>query len=108
MAEQLGNLKRTHTCGALTAADVGTDVVLLGWVHKIRDLGQLVFIDVRDRHGHTQVVIEGDEPLLERVKPLRSEFVIAILGRVERRSPETINKNVPTGEVEVRARDVRV
>jgi aspartyl-tRNA synthetase len=108
MAEQLGNLRRSHTCGALTAADVGKDVVLLGWVHKIRDLGQLVFIDVRDRHGHTQVVIEGDEPLLERVKPLRSEFVIAVLGRVERRSAETVNKNVPTGEVEVRASDVRV
>jgi aspartyl-tRNA synthetase len=77
-------------------------------VHKVRDLGSLVFIDVRDRHGHTQVVIEGDDALLERVKPLRSEFVIGVLGRVERRSPETINKNVPTGEVEVRAREVRV
>ena len=108
MAEQLGNLRRTHTCGALTAADVGKDIVLLGWVHKLRDLGSLVFLDVRDRHGHTQVVIEGDEALLERVKPLRSEFVIGVLGRVERRSPETVNKNVPTGEVEVRAREVRV
>jgi aspartyl-tRNA synthetase len=108
MAEQLGDLRRTHTCGALTAADVGQDVVLLGWVHKLRDLGSLVFIDVRDRHGHTQVVIEGDEPLLERVKPLRSEFVIAVLGRVERRSPETVNKNVPSGEIEVRASEVRV
>ena len=108
MAEQLGNLVRTHTAGALRATDVDHDVVLLGWVHKVRDLGSLVFIDVRDRHGHTQVVVEGDEALIERAKKLRSEFVVAILGRVERRSPETVNKNVPTGEVEVRAREVRI
>jgi aspartyl-tRNA synthetase len=108
MAEQLGNLARTHTAGELRASEVGKDVVLLGWVHKIRDLGSLLFIDVRDRHGHTQVVVEGDEPLIERVKRLRSEFVIAVLGRVERRSPETTNPSVPTGEIEVRATDVRV
>jgi aspartyl-tRNA synthetase len=108
MAEQLSNLKRTHTCGALRASDVGKDVVLLGWVHRIRDLGSLLFIDVRDRHGHTQVVVEGDESLIERAKRLRSEFVIAAIGTVERRSPETTNPNLPTGEVEVRARDLRV
>src|SRR6266508_3856886 len=108
MAEQLGNLTRTHTCGALRASDVGSDVVLLGWVHRIRDLGSLLFIDVRDRHGHTQVVVEGDEPLIDRVKRLRSEYVVAVLGVAERRSPETTNPNVPTGEVEVRAREVRV
>jgi aspartyl-tRNA synthetase len=108
MSEQLGSLARTHTCGALRAADVGADVVLLGWVHRVRDLGSLLFIDVRDRHGHTQVVVEGDEALIERAKRLRSEYVVAILGRVERRSPETTNANVPTGEVEVRASDVRV
>ncbi len=108
MAEQLGNLTRTHTCRALRASDVGSDVVLLGWVHRIRDLGSLLFIDVRDRHGHTQVVVEGDEPLIDRVKRLRSEYVVAVLGVAERRSPETTNPNVPTGEVEVRAREVRV
>ena len=108
MAEQLGNLARTHTCGALRASDVGSDVVLLGWVHRLRDLGSLVFIDVRDRAGHTQVVVEGNDELLERVKRLRSEYVIAVEGRVERRSAETTNASVPTGEVEVRARDVRV
>src|SRR6266545_635648 len=108
MAEQLGNLTRTHTCRALRASDVGADVVLLGWVHRIRDLGSLLFIDVRDRHGHTQVVVEGDEPLIDRIKRLRSEYVVAVLGVAERRSPETTNPNVPTGEVEVRAREVRV
>src|SRR5687767_14790338 len=108
MAEQLGNLSRTHTCGALRATDVGRDAVLLGWVHRVRDLGSLLFIDVRDREGHTQVIVEGNDELLERAKRLRSEYVIAVTGRVERRSPETTNANVPTGEVEVRAADVRI
>src|SRR5262245_38783916 len=108
MSEQLGSLARTHTCGALRAADVGTSAVLLGWIHKVRDLGSLVFLDVRDRHGHTQVIVEGNDALLERAKKLRSEYVVAVLGAVERRSPETVNLNVPTGEVEVRAREVRI
>ena len=108
MAEQLGTLARTHTCGALRSADVGKNVVLLGWVHRIRDLGSLMFLDVRDRHGLTQVIIEGDAALLEKVKPVRSEFVVAILGEVERRSPETVNLSLPTGEVEVRAKEVRI
>jgi aspartyl-tRNA synthetase len=108
MAEQLGMLARTHTCGALRASDVGGEVVLLGWVHRLRDLGSLAFIDVRDRHGLTQVVVEGSDELLERAKRLRSEYVIAVRGVVERRSPETTNASVPTGEVEVRARDLRV
>ena len=108
MSEQLGSLTRTHTCGALRAADVGKDVVLLGWTHKVRDLGSLLFIDVRDRDGHAQVIVEGNDELLERVKRLRAEYVIAVIGKVERRSAETTNANVPTGEVEVRASDVRI
>ena len=108
MAEQLGSLARTHTCGALRAADVDADVVLLGWVHRVRDLGSLVFLDIRDRHGHTQVVVESDEGLLERTKRLRSEYVVAVMGKVERRSSDTTNAAVPTGEVEVRASDVRI
>ena len=108
MAEQLGSLARTHTCGALRPADVGANAVLLGWVHRVRDMGALMFLDVRDRHGLTQVIIEGDAALLEKAKPLRSEFVVAILGEVERRSPETVNLSLPTGEVEVRAREVRI
>ena len=108
MAEQLGSLARTHTCGALRPTHVTEQVVLLGWVHRIRDLGSLVFLDVRDRHGLTQVIVEGDEALLERVKRVRSEYVVAVLGEVERRSQETINLSLPTGEVEVRAKEVRV
>jgi aspartyl-tRNA synthetase len=108
MAEQLGSLARTHTCGALRATDVGSEVVLLGWVHRQRDLGSLVFIDVRDRAGYTQVVCEGNDDLVERAKRLRSEYVVAVIGRVEMRSDETKNASLPTGDIEVRATDLRV
>jgi aspartyl-tRNA synthetase len=108
MAETLGNLTRTHTCGALTAADVGRDAVLLGWVHRVRDLGSIVFFDIRDRYGITQVVAREDEAALESVKRLRPEFVVAVLGRVDRRSPDTVNPKLPTGEVEVRVGEVRL
>jgi len=108
VAEQLGTLARTHTCGALRATDVGAPVVLLGWVQKIRDLGALIFLDVRDRHGITQVIVQDDAALLERAKPLRGEFVVAIEGVVTLRAPETVNARLPTGEIEVRAQGVRV
>ncbi len=108
MAEQLGTLARTHTCGALRATDVGASVVLLGWVQKIRDLGSLIFLDIRDRHGITQVIVQDDAALLERAKPLRGEFVVAIEGVVTRRAPETANPKLPTGDIEVRAQGVRV
>jgi aspartyl-tRNA synthetase len=108
MAEQLGNLSRTHTCGALRALDVGSDVVLLGWAHRVRDLGSLIFIDIRDREGLTQVVVEGSDELLDRAKRIRTEYIIAITGRVERRSAEAANAAMPTGEVEVRAVDLRI
>jgi aspartyl-tRNA synthetase len=102
VAEQLGDLTRTHTCGALRAADVGSDVVLLGWVHRVRDLGGLLFVDVRDRGGVTQVVFDKDEEaLMNKAKRLRSEFVIGVKGRVQRRSPETVNPKLASGEVEV-------
>jgi len=106
--ERLGDLYRTHTCGELRAGDVGKDVVLLGWVHRVRDLGALVFADVRDRHGVTQVVAREDEALLSAAKRVRPEFVVAILGRVERRSPESVNAKLSTGEIEVVAREIRV
>ena len=99
---------RTHTCGELRASHVGTDVVLMGWVHKIRDLGSLIFIDVRDRHGLTQVVARDDGSMLARAKRLRPEFVVAVTGPIERRSDETLNPKIATGEVEVAARSIRV
>jgi aspartyl-tRNA synthetase len=102
VAEQLGDLTRTHTCGALRAEDVGADVVLLGWVHRVRDLGGLLFIDLRDRAGLTQLVFDNDDaPSMAKAKRLRSEYVIGVKGRVQRRSPETVNANIATGEVEV-------
>ncbi len=107
MNQPLGTLARTHTCGALTAADVGKDVVLLGWVHRVRDLGSLVFIDIRDRHGITQVVVRDNPTLVAAAERLRAEYVIAVLGRVEARSAETINPKVSTGEIEVCASEIR-
>ena len=107
MAEQLGDLTRTHTCGALRPSDVGANVVLLGWVHRVRDLGGLLFVDVRDREGVTQVVFDNDDaPQMAKAKRLRSEYVIGVRGTVRRRSPETINPKLDTGEVEVFVRQL--
>jgi aspartyl-tRNA synthetase len=106
--EPLSNLARTHTCGALRAENVGADVVLLGWVHRVRDLGSLVFIDLRDRHGVTQVVARDNDTLVADAKRLRSEFVVAVIGRVEPRAAETMNAKIATGEIEVSAREIRL
>jgi len=108
MAEPLGSLTRTHTCGALRASDVGSDAVLLGWVHRIRDLGGVTFIDVRDRAGISQVVVRENDALMTVAKRLRSEFVVGVSGVVQRRSEDTINSKLATGEVEVLAREIRV
>ncbi|MCU0255123.1 MAG: aspartate--tRNA ligase [Vicinamibacterales bacterium] len=108
MADLLGDLRRTHTCGALRPADIGHEAVLLGWVHRVRDLGSLVFVDVRDRYGVTQVVVRDDAGLLERAQGLRTEHVVAVIGLVEPRSADTVNPKLGTGEVEVLAREIRV
>src|SRR6476660_1057152 len=108
MAEPLGNLTRTHTCGAMRADHVGTDVVLLGWVHRVRDLGGVTFIDIRDRAGVSQVVVRENDTLMPIAKKLRSEFVIGVSGVVQRRSEDTINPKLATGEVEVLAREIRI
>jgi len=108
MAEQLGDLTRTHTCGALRAEDVGANAVLLGWVHRVRDLGGVTFVDVRDRAGLSQVVVRDNDALMATAKRLRSEYVIAVSGVVQRRSAETVNSKLATGEVEVLAREIRI
>ena len=109
MAEALGDLTRTHTCGALRQTHVGADVVLLGWVHRVRDLGGVLFIDVRDRAGVTQVVFDkDDEARLAKAKRLRSEFVVGVEGQVRVRSADTVNPKLDTGEVEIVVKRVTI
>src|SRR4051812_19468600 len=108
MADQLGTLSRTHTCGELRASHVGQRAVLLGWIHRVRDLGGLLFLDVRDRHGITQVLVPNDSAVMAVAKRLRPEYVVAVLGPVERRSADTINAKLGTGEVEVLAEEIRL
>jgi aspartyl-tRNA synthetase len=99
--------KRTHYCGDLRAAHEGLEVFLCGWVHKTRDMGHLVFVDLRDREGLAQVVFQSDRPeLAEEAKKLRGEFVVGLRGKVRRRS--SVNKDIPTGEVEVEATGLHV
>jgi aspartyl-tRNA synthetase len=99
--------KRTHYAGALRDSDEGREVVLCGWVHKTRDMGHLVFVDVRDREGLAQVVFRSDQPaLIEEAKKLRNEFVVGVRGRVRRR--EAVNKDMATGGVEVEAEALTV
>ncbi|HTS60665.1 MAG TPA: aspartate--tRNA ligase [Candidatus Acidoferrales bacterium] len=99
----LGDLRRTHTCGELRAANAGQKVLLMGWAHRRRDHGAVIFIDMRDRSGHTQAIFHEDvDPAVhQRAEEVRAEYVIAVEGIVEKRSPETVNPNMPTGEVEV-------
>src|SRR3954467_1407979 len=108
MAEQLGDWVRTHTCGALRTGDLDKDATLLGWVHRVRDLGGVLFIDIRDREGVSQVVFRDNDELLAQAKRLRPEYVVGVKGIVERRSPETVNQKLATGEGEVLARELRL
>jgi len=101
---------RTHTCGALRADDAGTTARLAGWVHRRRDYGKLIFIDLRDRHGMTQVVIDAaDAPEAhETATRLRSEFVVGFQGEVALRQPGTENPKLATGAIELQARSVTI
>ena len=101
---------RTHTCGELRATDAGAEVRLSGWVHRRRDHGQLIFLDLRDRHGLTQVVIDkADAPAAqEEASRVRSEFVVAVRGTVALRLPGTENAKLPTGAIEVQATEVEI
>ena len=92
---------RTHTCGVLRKADAGTEVRVSGWVHRKRDHGGVIFIDLRDHYGITQIVVNPDRPFFAEAERVRFESVITVTGRVVERSQETINPNLPTGEIEV-------
>jgi aspartyl-tRNA synthetase len=99
----LGDLRRTHMCGELRAANAGQTVLLMGWAHRRRDHGAVIFVDMRDRTGHTQAIFHEDlDPAIhKRAEEVRAEYVIAVEGVVSLRSAATINPNMPTGEVEV-------
>ncbi len=99
---------RSHTCGALRAPDVGATVRLSGWVHRVRDHGGLLFIDLRDHYGLTQIVADPDSPAFAVAETVRSEWVIRVDGTVKARSPDTVNANLPTGEIEVFATSIEV
>ena len=110
MAESMRGLKRTHRCGELSTANVGEVVTVMGWVQKQRNKGGIIFVDMRDRAGLLQVIFEESDCGAEhfaKAEKLRSEFVIAVVGKVERRSG-AINENLATGEIEIRATEVRI
>ncbi len=102
--------KRTHTCGELRASDVGKIVTLNGWVDRRRDLGGLIFIDLRDRYGKTQIVFSAQHnyEAYQIAKELKSEYVISVTGKVERRPKGAENPSIPTGEIDVLADEVQI
>ena len=101
--------KRDHHCGTLTKADSGKEVALCGWVSKRRDHGGLIFIDLRDRSGICQVVIDPDAgESFKNAEAVRSEYVIQVFGKVRERDAETVNPNIATGEIEVVAHTLNV
>ena len=110
MLDFLGDLRRSHMCGALRPSDAGKQVVLMGWVNRRRDLGQIIFVDLRDRTGVTQVVFnhELNAAVHQKAEALRNEFVIAAIGTVKRRDSDTVNPNIPTGEVELVVSELRI
>ena len=108
--DSLGNWTRTHDCGALRKNDVGQEVVLMGWVNSRRDLGNLIFIDLRDREGITQVVFDPQVELNthERAHVLRNEWVLAVKGTITPRLEGQENAQMPTGEIELKARELKI
>ncbi len=109
--DPLGKLRRTHYCGSLRAEHVGQEIVLCGWVHRRRDHGGVIFVDLRDRSGVAQVVFRPDSGATDahaRAHELRSEYVIAVRGELVRREDDASNPNMATGEVELTVRDLRL
>ena len=111
MAELLNGQKRTHMCGELSTAHVGQEVTLMGWVHRRRDLGGLIFLQLRDRSGISQVVFDTDvctKDLLEKASTIKLEYVVSVVGKVRMRVGNNINKNMKTGEIEVVAEQLAI
>ena len=102
-------MKRTHNCGEVRPQDIDKEIYLLGWVHRRRDHGGLIFIDLRDRSGLVQVVVSSeDKKLFAEAEKLRIEYVIQIRGKVVKRSAEAVNPNIKTGEIEVAANHLEI
>ncbi|HET9325926.1 MAG TPA: aspartate--tRNA ligase [Candidatus Eisenbacteria bacterium] len=111
LLEGLGDWRRSHTCGELTRSDISRPAIMMGWVHRVRDHGGVIFVDLRDRYGITQVVFRpesGGAALVERAAELGHEWVIAVRGSVVMRPAESLNPALPTGEVELEARELKV
>ncbi len=112
MADLMGSLKRTHMCTEVTTDNIGQEVVLMGWVNVRRDLGGVIFVDLRDRTGLLQVVFNAEyvqnAEIFKKAEAIRTEFVLAIKGEVKKRSDETINPKMKTGEVEVYAKEIKI
>lgn len=102
------NAYRSHTCAQLSAANAGETVRLSGWVHRVRDHGGVLFIDLRDHYGITQIICDGDSPAFAALEKVRAEWVIRIDGSVKLRDASLINAKIPTGEIEVYAREIEV
>ena len=103
MGESMTGLKRSHMCGDITESLAGKKVTVMGWVQRRRDLGQLIFIALRDRTGIVQAVVDGsaEEELFKKAETIRSEFVVSITGTVSLRTAENVNESMKTGKVEV-------
>src|SRR5690554_4279377 len=103
-------LLKTHDCGKLSKSDIGSTIILNGWVQRRRDLGGVLFIDLRDRSGLVQIVFNPDfsGAAMEFADKARNEFVLAIRGTVVERDTETVNKNLSTGEIEVRVTELEI
>jgi aspartyl-tRNA synthetase len=108
--DSIGDWKRTHDCGSLRIEDVAQEAILMGWVNRRRDLGNLIFVDLRDRQGETQIVFDPqeDEESLEKAHRLRNEWVLAVKGRVAPRLEGQANPHLPTGAVELKVTDLKI
>ena len=110
MIDLMEGLKRTHHCGQLTLSDIGREVVLMGWVNRRRDHGGLIFVDLRDRYGITQIVVSPhvEKESHGKTMQIRSEYVLAVVGKVSARPEGTKNPGLPTGDIEVLAGEMRI
>ena len=111
MGEAMTGLKRSHMCCDVSEALIGSEVTVMGWVQRRRDLGQLIFIALRDRSGIVQAVFDGnnsDAELFKKAETIRSEYVIAVKGTVAARTEGNVNKNMKTGAIEIIASELRI